>query len=146
MLTMSKGRTNLKHPPSSLMASLMSSDVVLGYLARNIYAAKGEAAAATKIQAGWRMFKTRSAFRHCQLDITTIKCLWRIKLAKRQFTKLKKEANETGALLLAKSKLEKQQEDLMWRQLGKKIRVDADYTKRTRKCGKNMLSFQQAKY
>ncbi|GJX08297.1 hypothetical protein Tco_0196229 [Tanacetum coccineum] len=63
------------------------------------------------------MFKTRSAFRHCQLDITTIQCLWRIKLAKRQFTKLKKEANETGALRLAKSKLEKQQEDLTWRQL-----------------------------
>ncbi|GJY30732.1 myosin-15 isoform X1 [Tanacetum coccineum] len=95
------------------------------HLARNIYVAKEEAAAATKIQAGWRMFKIRSAFRHRQHDITTIQCLWRRKLAKRQFTKLKKEANETGALRLAKSKLEKQ-EDLTWRQLVKKIRKSND--------------------
>lgn len=99
------------------------------------------------------MHKFRSAFRHRQSSIIAIQCCWRRKLAKREFRKLKQvcfsygkeqdyisslpitqcmnmhidflqAANETGALRLAKTKLEKRLEDLEWRlQLEKRLRV-----------------------
>nr|GEV28813.1 myosin-15 isoform X1 [Tanacetum cinerariifolium]GEV32066.1 myosin-15 isoform X1 [Tanacetum cinerariifolium] len=103
---------------------------IRGFIARQRYLYKREHRAATVIQARWRTFKARSVFRHRQRDITTIQCLWRRKLAKRELRKLKKEANETGALRLAKSKLEKQLEDLTWRlQLEKKMRGSNDESK-----------------
>ncbi|KAL6216868.1 hypothetical protein ACLB2K_010086 [Fragaria x ananassa] len=86
--------------------------------------------AATLIQARWRMRKVRSAFKHHQASIVAIQCLWRRKLAKRELRKLKQEANESGALRLAKNKLEKQLEDLTWRlQLEKRMRVSNEEAK-----------------
>ncbi|KAL6212224.1 hypothetical protein ACLB2K_017445 [Fragaria x ananassa] len=86
--------------------------------------------AATLIQARWRMRKVRSAFKHHQASIVAIQCLWRQKLAKRELRKLKQEANESGALRLAKNKLEKQLEDLTWRlQLEKRMRVSNEEAK-----------------
>ncbi|KAK3021310.1 hypothetical protein RJ639_046881, partial [Escallonia herrerae] len=74
--------------------------------------------------AQWRTYKVRNAFRHRQTNIIAVQCLWRRKLARRELWRLKKEANETGALRLAKTKLERQLEDLTWRlQLEKKLRV-----------------------
>ncbi|KAK4397650.1 Myosin-15 [Sesamum angolense] len=81
-------------------------------------------------EAHWRMFKIRSIYRNRQSKIIAIQCLWRQKLAKRELRRLKKEANEAGALRLAKSKLEKQLEDLTWRlHLEKKIRVSNEEAK-----------------
>lgn len=105
-------------------------------------------------KARWRMHKVRKVFRHRQTSIIAIQCLWRQKLAKRELRRHKQvrkklcywlwsddihqmlffmsilfihflqEANEAGALRLAKSKLEKQLEDLTWRlQLEKRLRV-----------------------
>ncbi|XP_024022707.1 myosin-15 [Morus notabilis] len=86
--------------------------------------------AATLIQARWRMCKVRSSFRHDQNSIIAIQCLWRRKLAKRELRKLRKEANEAGALRLAKTKLEKQLEDLTWRlHLEKRLRVSNEEAK-----------------
>ncbi|PON39635.1 GPCR kinase [Trema orientale] len=86
--------------------------------------------AATLIQARWRMFKVRSAFRHEQTSIIAIQCLWRRKLAKRELRRLRQEANEAGALRLAKNKLEKQLEDLTWRlHLEKRLRVSNEEAK-----------------
>ncbi|GJX26459.1 myosin-15 isoform X1 [Tanacetum coccineum] len=103
---------------------------IRGFIARQRFLYIREHRAATVIQARWRTFKVRSVFRHRQRDITKIQCLWRRKLAKRELRKLKKEANETGALRLAKSKLEKQLEDLTWRlQLEKKMRGSNDESK-----------------
>ncbi|KAJ9548305.1 hypothetical protein OSB04_020848 [Centaurea solstitialis] len=103
---------------------------IRGFITRQRFLHIREHRAATVIQARWRMFKVRSAFRHRQHDITAIQCLWRRKLAKRELRKLKQEANETGALRLAKSKLEKQLEDLTWRlQLEKKLRGSNDESK-----------------
>lgn len=98
------------------------------------------------------MYKVRSAFQQYLASVVAIQCLWRCRQAKREFRKLKQvsfffpfdrrsnvtyvvllvsifvhflqEANESGALRLAKTKLEKQLEELTWRlHLEKKIRV-----------------------
>ncbi|XP_010432598.2 PREDICTED: myosin-15-like [Camelina sativa] len=89
-----------------------------------------ETRAASIIQAHWRIHKFRSAFRHRQSSIIAIQCRWRQKLAKREFRKLKQAANETGALRLAKTKLEKRLEDLEWRlQLEKRLRTSGEDAK-----------------
>ncbi|KAJ4708904.1 putative myosin [Melia azedarach] len=86
--------------------------------------------AATLIQGCWRLCKFRSAFRRRQASIIALQCRWRQKLAKRELRRLKQEANETGALRLAKNKLEKQLEDLTWRlQLEKRLRASNEETK-----------------
>ncbi|GMG99196.1 hypothetical protein Nepgr_001036 [Nepenthes gracilis] len=86
--------------------------------------------AATVIQAKWRMCKIRSAFCHDQNSIIAIQCLWRQKLARRELRRLKHEANEAGALLSAKNKLERILEDLTLRlQLEKRLRVSNEEAK-----------------
>ncbi|KAF6146596.1 hypothetical protein GIB67_008882 [Kingdonia uniflora] len=86
--------------------------------------------AATLIQARWRMYRAHSVFSHYQSSVITIQCLWRRKLAKRELHRLKKEANETGALQLAKNNLEKQMEDLTWRlHLEKRLRMTSEESK-----------------
>ncbi|KAL4571155.1 hypothetical protein LXL04_017906 [Taraxacum kok-saghyz] len=96
---------------------------VRGFITRQRFLHIREHTAATVIQARWRSYKIRSTFRTRVHDITKIQCFWRRKLAKRELRKLKQEANETGALHLPKTKLEKQLEGLTWRlQLEKKIK------------------------
>ncbi|XP_039031656.1 myosin-15-like isoform X2 [Hibiscus syriacus] len=86
--------------------------------------------AATVIQAHWRLYRFRSAFHNYKKYIIAIQCRWRQKLAKRELRRLKQEANEAGALRLAKNKLEKQLEDLTWRlHLEKRMRVSNEDTK-----------------
>nr|XP_004498862.1 myosin-15-like isoform X1 [Cicer arietinum] len=86
--------------------------------------------AAISVQAYWRMYKVRSAFQRHLASIVAIQCLWRCRQAKREFRRLKQEANEAGALRLAKNKLEKQLEELTWRlHLEKKIRVSNEEAK-----------------
>ncbi|KAG9135235.1 hypothetical protein Leryth_013509 [Lithospermum erythrorhizon] len=106
------------------LSAVVIQSSIRGFSARQKFLYRKEHQAAIVIQACWRMCKFRSAYLHRQSDIIAIQCLWRQKLAKREFRRLKKEANETGALRLAKSKLEKQLEDLTWRlHLEKKLRV-----------------------
>ncbi|XP_071696471.1 myosin-15 [Rutidosis leptorrhynchoides] len=112
------------------ISALLLQASIRGFITRQRFLYTREHRAASVIQTRWRVFKVRSAFRHRQRDITKIQCLWRRKLAKRELRKLKKEANETGALRLAKSKLEKQLEELTWRlQLEKKLRGSNDESK-----------------
>ncbi|XP_062160286.1 myosin-15 [Alnus glutinosa] len=86
--------------------------------------------AVTLIQSHWRMRKVRLAFRYRQNSIIAIQCRWRQKLAKRELRRRKQEANEAGALRLAKSKLEKQLEELTWRlQFEKRMRVSHEESK-----------------
>ncbi|KAL6534061.1 hypothetical protein OROHE_013894 [Orobanche hederae] len=106
------------------MASVLIQSSIRGFSTRRSFSYRKEDRAATLIQAHWRVFKVRSVYRKRQNNIIAIQCLWRQKLAKKELKRLKKEANEAGALRLAKSKLEKQLEDLTWRlHLEKKIRV-----------------------
>ncbi|KAA3490398.1 Myosin-J heavy chain [Gossypium australe] len=86
--------------------------------------------AASVIQAHWRLCRFRSAFHNYKKSIIALQCRWRQKLAKRELRRLKQEANEAGALRLAKSKLEKQLEDLTWRlHLEKRMRVSNEDAK-----------------
>ncbi|KAL4332548.1 hypothetical protein GQ457_07G039200 [Hibiscus cannabinus] len=128
-----------------------------GCLARKMFAARREAAAAVClqkyvrrwllrcaylklisasvfIQSNIRGFSTRQKFLHGKKHRAASviqQAHWRLqKLAKRELQRLKQEANEAGALRLAKNKLEKQLEDLTWRlHLEKRIRVSNEDTK-----------------
>ncbi|KAJ1442831.1 P-loop containing nucleoside triphosphate hydrolase [Sesbania bispinosa] len=103
---------------------------VRGFVTRQRFLHGKEHRAATSIQACWRMYKVRSAFQRHQASIVAIQCLWRCRQAKRELRRLKQEANEAGALRLAKNKLEKQLEELTWRlHLEKKIRVSNEEAK-----------------
>ncbi|XP_057511088.1 myosin-15 isoform X2 [Actinidia eriantha] len=111
-------------------STVLVQSCICGFLTRQRYLHRKEHRAATLIQARWRMFKVRSAFRLHQNKVVVLQCRWRQKMAKRKLRRLKQEANETGALRLAKNKLEKQLEDLAWRlQLEKKLRVSNEEAK-----------------
>ncbi|KAJ8542159.1 hypothetical protein K7X08_017025 [Anisodus acutangulus] len=111
-------------------SSLLIQSCIRGFAARRKFLHRKENKAATIIQAHWRMCKFRSAFHHRQSNIIAIQCLWRRKMARREFRRLKQEANEAGALRLAKTKLERQLEDLTWRlQLEKKLRLSNEEAK-----------------
>ncbi|KAH0643782.1 hypothetical protein KY290_035242 [Solanum tuberosum] len=111
-------------------SALLIQSCTRGFAARQKFLHRKENKAATIIQAHWRMCKIRSAFRHRHSNIIAIQCLWRRKMATREFRRLKKEANEAGALRLAKTKLERQLEDLTWRlQLEKKLRLSNEEAK-----------------
>ncbi|KAI9386694.1 hypothetical protein POPTR_010G062520v4 [Populus trichocarpa] len=57
-------------------------------------------------------------------------CAWRGQVARKELWKLKMAAKETGALQAAKSKLEKEVEELTWRlQLEKRMRADLEESK-----------------
>ncbi|XP_027903170.1 myosin-15-like isoform X2 [Vigna unguiculata] len=103
---------------------------VRGFTTRQRFLHRKEHKAATYVQAYWRMCKVRSAFLKHQNSIVAIQCLWRCRQAKRELRRLKQEANEAGALRLAKNKLEKQLEELTWRlHLEKKIRISNEEVK-----------------
>ncbi|XP_058190972.1 myosin-15 isoform X4 [Rhododendron vialii] len=111
-------------------SSVLIQSNIRGFFTRKMFLHRNEHKAATLIQSHWRMCKVRSAFRRCQTNIIAIQCFWRQKLAERELRRLKQEANETGALRLAKTKLEKQLEDLTWRfQLEKKLRLSNEEAK-----------------
>ncbi|OIW12077.1 hypothetical protein TanjilG_15317 [Lupinus angustifolius] len=103
---------------------------VRGFTARQRLLHGREHKAATFIQACWRMSQVRSSFHQYQASIVAVQCLWRCRQARRELRRRKQEANESGALRLAKSKLERQLEELTWRlQLEKKIRVSNEESK-----------------
>ncbi|XP_058725005.1 myosin-15-like isoform X1 [Vicia villosa] len=103
---------------------------VRGFITLQRFLHEKECRAAISIQACWRMYNVRSAFRRYLASIVAVQCLWRCRQAKREFRRRKQEANESGALRLAKTKLEKQMEELTWRlHLEKKIRVSNEEAK-----------------
>ncbi|KAJ6698251.1 PROTEIN OPAQUE1-LIKE [Salix purpurea] len=113
-----------------LSAAIFMQSNIHGFLTRKRFLQEKKQRAATLIQARWKIYKFRSALRQRQASITAIQCRWRQKLAKRELRRLRQEANEAGALRLAKTKLEKQLEDLTWRvHLEKRLRVSNDEAK-----------------
>ncbi|KAM7275184.1 hypothetical protein ACFE04_017050 [Oxalis oulophora] len=121
----------LRHAYLKLLASaIVIQSSVRGFSSRLRFMHGMENRAAALIQGNWRMYKFRTAFRHYQASIIAIQCRWRQKLAKKELRRLKKEANETGALRLAKTKLEKQLEDLAFRlHLEKRLRASNEEAK-----------------
>ncbi|CAH9146684.1 unnamed protein product [Cuscuta epithymum] len=121
----------LKHSYVKLYATtLVMQSSIRGFMCRRKFLHQKENKAASIVQANWRMCKVRSAFHNHRSNIIAIQCLWRQKLARRELRKLKQEANEAGALRLAKTKLEKQLEDVTLRfRLEKKSRISFEEAK-----------------
>ncbi|KAM0924486.1 hypothetical protein ACQ4PT_004828 [Festuca glaucescens] len=115
-----------------------------GMAARNKLRFFRKTKAAVIIQSQCRCHLARS--RYVRLMKATIKtqCAWRGKVAKRELRQLKMAAKETGALQAAKSKLEKEVEELTWRlQLEKRIRSDMEEAK-TQEIKKLQLQLQES--
>ncbi|XP_073313049.1 myosin-6-like isoform X16 [Primulina huaijiensis] len=99
-------------------------------VARDELRLRKNTSAATTIQSHWRGCLGRR--RYIRLKIATIatQCAWRARIARRELRKLKLAAKETGALQEAKSKLEKEVEELTWRlQLERRMRADIEEAK-----------------
>ncbi|KAK6248897.1 hypothetical protein QUC31_020462 [Theobroma cacao] len=113
-----------------LSAAVIIQSNIRGFSTRQKFLHRKKHRAAALIQACWRLCRFRSAFHRYKKSIIAIQCHWRQKLAKRELRRLKQEANEAGALRLAKNKLEKQLEDLTWRlHLEKRMRVSNEEAK-----------------
>ncbi|KAH9616472.1 hypothetical protein KSS87_005406 [Heliosperma pusillum] len=111
-------------------SAIIVQSCIRGFFARQKFMLDKKHRAAMLIQAQWRMFKVQSAFRQHHKSVIAVQCLWRRKIAKQLFKKLKQEANEAGALRMAKSKLEKQLDDISLRfELEKRLRMSNDETK-----------------
>ncbi|KAJ7955519.1 Myosin [Quillaja saponaria] len=99
--------------------------------------------AAIVIQSHCRRYLARIQFTRIKKAAITTQCAWRVKVACRELRKLKMAAKETGALQEAKSKLEKQVEELTWRlQLEKRMRADIEEAK-TQENAKLQSSLQE---
>uniref|UniRef100_A0A0E0P479 Myosin motor domain-containing protein n=2 Tax=Oryza rufipogon TaxID=4529 RepID=A0A0E0P479_ORYRU len=86
--------------------------------------------AAVIIQSHCRCYLVLSNYKRMMKAIITTQCAWRGRVARRELRELKVAAKETGALQAAKSKLEKEVEELTWRlQLEKRIRADVEEAK-----------------
>ncbi|KAJ4722846.1 Myosin [Melia azedarach] len=86
--------------------------------------------AAIVIQSQCRQYLARLRYLKIKKAAIATQCAWRAKVARRELRKLKMAAKETGALQAAKSKLEKEVEELTWRlQLEKRMRADLEEAK-----------------
>ncbi|CAL4937229.1 unnamed protein product [Urochloa decumbens] len=91
---------------------------------------KRQTKAAVIIQSHCRCYLARSQYVRLVKATITAQCGWRRRVARKELRNLKMAAKETGALQAAKSKLEKEVEELTWRlQLEKRIRADMEEAK-----------------
>ncbi|KAG0546528.1 hypothetical protein BDA96_01G002200 [Sorghum bicolor] len=104
---------------------------------------KRQTKAAVIIQSRCRCYLLRSQYVRLVKATITAQCGWRRRVARRELRNLKMAAKETGALQAAKSKLEKEVEELTWRlQLEKRIRADLEEAK-TQENKKLQLQLQE---
>ncbi|WVZ61388.1 hypothetical protein U9M48_011271 [Paspalum notatum var. saurae] len=104
---------------------------------------KKQTKSAIIIQSHCRCYLARSQYVRLVKATITAQCGWRRRVAKRELRNLKMAAKETGALQAAKSKLEKEVEELTWRlQLEKRIRADMEEAK-TQENKKLQLQLQE---
>uniref|UniRef100_M8BWI6 Myosin-J heavy chain n=1 Tax=Aegilops tauschii TaxID=37682 RepID=M8BWI6_AEGTA len=86
--------------------------------------------AAVIIQTRCRCHLARSRYVKMLKATLATQCRWRGRIARKELRQLKMAAKETGALQAAKSKLEKEVEELTWRlQVEKRIRSDLEEAK-----------------
>ncbi|KAI5013652.1 hypothetical protein ZWY2020_037182 [Hordeum vulgare] len=86
--------------------------------------------AAVIIQTRCRCHLARSRYVKILKATLNTQCAWRGRIARKELRQLKMAAKETGALQAAKSKLEKEVEELTWRlQVEKRIRSDLEEAK-----------------
>ncbi|KAK9009786.1 hypothetical protein V6N11_036312 [Hibiscus sabdariffa] len=102
-----------------------------GMVARSELLFRRQTKAATAIQSRFRRFVARRYYLWLKKAALTTQCAWRARVARRELRKLRMAARETGALQEAKTKLEKEVEELTWRlQLEKRTRVDLEESKK----------------
>ncbi|CAN0915754.1 XI-2 [Linum grandiflorum] len=86
--------------------------------------------AAIVIQSHCRKHLAKLEYLRLKRAAIVMQCAWRGRVARRELRKLRMAAKDTGALQEAKSKLEKEVEELTWRlQLEKRIRADVEEAK-----------------
>ncbi|KHG09984.1 Unconventional myosin-Vb [Gossypium arboreum] len=96
-----------------------------GMIARSELLSRKQTRAATVIQSHCRRFLANRRYLRLKKAAITTQCAWRARVARKELRKLRMAARETGALQEAKTKLEKEVEELTWRlQLEKRTRVD----------------------
>ncbi|CAK9184254.1 unnamed protein product [Ilex paraguariensis] len=101
-----------------------------GMAARSEFQLRKQTQAALLIQRQCRRYLARLHFLRIKKAAIATQCAWRGRMARSELRKLKMAAKETGALQAAKSKLEKQVEELTWRlQLEKRMRADIEEAK-----------------
>ncbi|XP_073127725.1 myosin-6-like [Henckelia pumila] len=99
-------------------------------VARDELRLRKKTSAAITIQSHWQGYLSRRRYIRLKIAAIATQCAWRARIARRELRKLKLAAKETGALQEAKSKLEKQVEELTWRlQLERRMRADIEEAK-----------------
>ncbi|KAM7462300.1 hypothetical protein LguiA_030421 [Lonicera macranthoides] len=99
--------------------------------------------AAIRIQSQCRQYLAHRHYLRKKKAAIATQCAWRARMARRELRKLKMAAKETGALQAAKSKLEKEVEELTWRlQLEKRMRADMEEAK-TKENARLQSAFQE---
>mmetsp|Transcript_6824 Transcript_6824/g.22658 ORF Transcript_6824/g.22658 Transcript_6824/m.22658 type:complete len:1580 (+) Transcript_6824:86-4825(+) len=91
-------------------AAILVQSAWRGFVARRALVAKRKERAALAIQSSWRGRSARDRFVRVRKAAVAFQSAWRAKQARREFRRLKQEQRETGALLKAKSELEKKVE------------------------------------
>ncbi|KAF3565382.1 hypothetical protein DY000_02012153 [Brassica cretica] len=113
---------------SYIEAVVTVQSVLRGMAARDVLGRKIKATLAIQIHC--RRYLAESHYKKLKKAAITTQSAWRARLARKELRELKMAAKETGALQAAKSKLEKQVEDLTLRlQLEKRMRVDVEESK-----------------
>ncbi|KAG5240727.1 myosin [Salix suchowensis] len=101
-----------------------------GMAARNELRFRKQMRAVIVIQSQCRKHLAQLHYLRLKQAAIATQCAWRGRVARKELRKLKMAAKETGALQAAKSKLEKEVEELTWRlQLEKRIRADLEESK-----------------
>ncbi|GJP35900.1 hypothetical protein CLOM_g20443 [Closterium sp. NIES-68] len=101
-----------------------------GMFARSEARSRRRHLAATRIQMRYRGHRERRAYAKLRRSAVVLQCTWRGRAARLHLKRLKHEAKQTGALQAAKTRLEKQCEELTWRlQLEKRMRSDLEESK-----------------
>ncbi|KAJ6689188.1 hypothetical protein OIU85_005577 [Salix viminalis] len=101
-----------------------------GMAARNELCFRKQMRAVIVIQSQCRKHLAQLHYLRLKQAAIATQCAWRGRVARKELRKLKMAAKETGALQAAKSKLEKEVEELTWRlQLEKRIRADLEESK-----------------
>ncbi|KAL3812395.1 hypothetical protein ACJIZ3_013663 [Penstemon smallii] len=121
---------------------------IRGMASRNDLQFRKQAKAAIVIQSHFRGYLVHCQYLRLKAAAIATQCAWRGLKARRELRKLKMAAKETGALQEAKSKLEKQVEELTWRlQLEKRMRADIEEAKIQAQSAleKTRIEFQETK-
>ncbi|KAG8072623.1 hypothetical protein GUJ93_ZPchr0006g45526 [Zizania palustris] len=111
-------------------AALLIQSCIRGFITRRYFSVIREQKAALVIQSLWRKRKVIMLFQQYKQSCVVIQCAWRQKLARKELRKLKRAANEAGALREAKNKLEKKLDDLTLRlTLERRLRAAGEESK-----------------